>query len=129
MLVQLFEYLQQYYTGFNVFGYLTLRGIMAVLTALILCLLTGPYMIRQFNKYQMRQSIRDDGPQSHLVKEGTPTMGGLFILFSVLLTTLLWSDLSNRYVWIVCACTFGFGVIGAIDDIKKLIHSLSLIHI
>jgi len=125
MLVQLFEYLQQYYTGFNVFGYLTLRGILAVLTALILCLVTGPFMICRFNKYRMGQSIRDDGPQSHLVKEGTPTMGGLFILFSVLLTTLLWSDLSNRYVWIVCSCTLGFGVIGAIDDIKKLIHSNS----
>ena len=125
MLVQLFEYLAQYYTGFNVFGYLTLRGILAVLTALILCLITGPFMIRRFKQYQVGQSIRNDGPQSHLVKEGTPTMGGLFILFSVLLTTVLWSDLSNRNVWIVCACTLGFGVIGAIDDIKKLIHSNS----
>ena len=122
MLLYLFEYLEQYNSIFNVFGYLTLRSILGVLTALIICFVTGPMMIRRLSNYSVKQNIRADGPQTHLLKAGTPTMGGAFLLLSILVTTLLWSDLSNRYIWVVCFVTFAFGAIGAFDDIKKLIQ-------
>lgn len=120
MLVYLFDWLSQYYSGFNVFQYLTLRAIMAVLTALGVALLLGPKMIRALTNLKMGQPIRDDGPQSHLVKAGTPTMGGALILLGITLGTLLWSDLSNHYVWVVLFVTLGSGLIGGYDDLLKL---------
>ena len=82
-------------------------------------------MIRRLTDYSVGQNIRDDGPQTHLHKAGTPTMGGAFLLLSILVSTLLWSDLNNRYVWVVCFVTFSFGAIGAFDDIKKLVQGSS----
>ncbi len=120
MLVYLFDWLTQYYSGFNVFQYLTLRAIMAVLTALGVALLLGPKMIRALTNLKMGQPIRDDGPQSHLVKAGTPTMGGALILLGITLGTLLWSDLSNHYIWVVLFVTLGSGLIGGYDDFLKL---------
>ncbi len=122
MLLYLFEYLEQYNSVFNVFGYLTLRSILGVLTALVICFVTGPIMIRRLSDYSVKQNIRSDGPQTHLLKAGTPTMGGAFLLLSILVSTLLWGDLENRYIWVVCFVTFAFGAIGAFDDIKKLIQ-------
>lgn len=121
MLVWLAEYLESLASAFNVFQYLTFRTIVAALTSLAFSLLFGPWMIRRLSKYQMDQPIREDGPETHFAKAGTPTMGGLLILFSVLISTLLWADLSNRYVWLVLVVTGGFGVIGFIDDYRKLV--------
>ena len=121
MLYHLAQYLQEFYGGFNVFNYLTLRAILGVLTALVISLLVGPMMIRRLTSFNMGQPIRDDGPQTHLTKAGTPTMGGALILIAIAVSTLLWSDLSNRYVWVVILVTFLFGVIGWIDDYKKLV--------
>jgi phospho-N-acetylmuramoyl-pentapeptide-transferase len=122
VLLYLFEYLEKYNSVFNVFGYLTLRSILGVLTALVICFATGPIMIRRLSGYSVKQNIRSDGPQTHLLKAGTPTMGGAFLLLSILVSTLLWGDLENRYIWVVCFVTFAFGAIGAFDDIKKLIQ-------
>ena len=101
MLLFLTEYLSQFNSGFQVFQYLTVRGILGILTALALSLLIGPYMIRRLNYHQIGQVIRYDGPESHLSKAGTPTMGGALILISIIISSLLWSDLSNPYVWVV----------------------------
>ncbi len=125
MLLELFEYLENFHSGFNVFQYLTLRSILAVLTAFTICLATGPVIIRKLGDYRVNQNIRDDGPESHLGKAGTPTMGGVFLLFAVFLSAVLWSDLTNRYVWFVLATTIMFGLIGAVDDIKKLLGGSS----
>lgn len=121
MLIWLFEWLSQYHSGFNVFRYLTLRGICGVLTSLTIFFIFGPAMIRKLGEYQIGQTIRQDGPPTHFDKVGTPTMGGLLILFAVVLTTLLWADLSNRFVWVVLLTTILFGVIGWIDDYRKLV--------
>jgi len=121
VLLVLAEYLSQYHSAFNVFQYLTLRTILGVLTALIIAFVVGPGMIRRLSKYQLNQPIRDDGPETHLVKAGTPTMGGALILVAMAISTLLWADLSNRYVWVVLIVTGVFGVIGYIDDYKKLV--------
>lgn len=121
MLLWLSEYLAQFYHPFHVFQYLTLRGILATLTALLISLLIGPHMINRLSFHQVGQNIRDDGPKSHLSKAGTPTMGGALILLSITLSTLLWSDWTNRYIWIVLAVTLGFGAIGWVDDYRKLI--------
>ena len=120
MLVALFEYLSQYYSGFNVFHYLTFRAILGLLTALGISLLLGPKMIASLTELKVGQVIRDDGPQSHLVKAGTPTMGGALILLAITVATLLWSDLSNYYMWVVLLVTLGFGTIGGLDDYLKL---------
>src|ERR1041385_4369721 len=101
---------------FNVFGYITLRAVLACLTALAISLILGPYVIRKLTAYKIGQAVRDDGPKSHLTKAGTPTMGGALILVSIAITTLLWSDLRNRFVWVVLLVTLGFGAIGWIDD-------------
>lgn len=122
MLLWLTEYLTQYYSGFNVFQYLTLRTILGVLTSLLIALVIGPYLIRHLTTYQIGQSVRDDGPQSHLSKTGTPTMGGLLILISIVISTLCWGDLGNRYVWVALIVTTLFGVIGWIDDYRKVVH-------
>ncbi|MBZ4193065.1 MAG: phospho-N-acetylmuramoyl-pentapeptide-transferase [Candidatus Contendobacter sp.] len=122
MLLLLTEWLSEnLYTGFNVFQYLTLRGILGVLTALSISLLVGPAMIRRLRRDQIGQHIREDGPQSHFAKAGTPTMGGALILIAITIATLLWADPRNRYVWIVLLTTLAFGVIGWADDYKKLI--------
>jgi phospho-N-acetylmuramoyl-pentapeptide-transferase len=121
MLLDLFEWLTQYYGGFRVFGYLTLRAIFAALTALTIAMFVGPSMIRLLAARQIGQVVRDDGPGSHLGKKGTPTMGGALILIAVTAGTLLWADLANRFVWIALSVTLAFGLIGFYDDYLKLV--------
>lgn len=122
MLLTLSQWLAQDIRAFNVFSYITLRTVLATLTALVISFMIGPVMIRKLTAYKIGQSVRDDGPQTHLVKVGTPTMGGALILMAIVLTTLLWSDLSNRYIWVVLATTLGFGVIGWVDDYRKVVY-------
>ncbi|MCK9468320.1 MAG: phospho-N-acetylmuramoyl-pentapeptide-transferase [Porticoccaceae bacterium] len=122
MLLWLADWLSQYLSVFGVFRYLTLRAILGVLTALGISLLLGPWMIRTLNNLQIGQSVRSDGPQSHLSKSGTPTMGGALILMAIFVATLLWSDLSNRFVWVVMAVTFAFGAVGWVDDYRKVVQ-------
>ena len=121
MLLWLTDYLTQYYSGFAVFRYLTLRAIMGVLTALGMSLLLGPVVIRRLNALQIGQAVREDGPRSHLSKTGTPTMGGALILLAIFVSALLWSDLGNRYVWVVLLVTLAFGAIGWVDDYRKVV--------
>jgi len=123
MLLYLAEYLSQFDTGFNVIQYLTLRTIFGVLTALVISFMVGPFMIRRLTFHQIGQTVRDDGPQSHLSKAGTPTMGGALLLVAVTVSTLLWADLGSRYVWAVMIVTLMFGVIGFVDDYKKLVKN------
>ncbi|MCW9051699.1 MAG: phospho-N-acetylmuramoyl-pentapeptide-transferase [Motiliproteus sp.] len=125
MLLLLAQYLEQLDSGFAVFQYLTLRGILGVLTALVISMLVGPVMIRKLTHYQIGQSVRDDGPQSHLSKAGTPTMGGALILIAIALSTLLWGDLSNLYVWVVLLVTLVFGAVGWVDDYRKVVEKNS----
>lgn len=122
MLVWLADYLSQFYGAFSVVQYLTLRGIFAVVTALVISWVFGPAVIRKLNQLQMGQAIRGDGPQSHLSKAGTPTMGGALILLAVFISTLLWADLGNRYVWIVLGTTLTFGLVGWVDDYRKVVE-------
>jgi len=122
MLIYLTEYLQQYVSGFGVFSYITMRTIMSVLTALLISFLIGPAMIRWLTRLKVGQSIRQDGPQTHLVKSGTPTMGGTLIIFSVAIAVLLWGNLTNHYLLIVTLSMLGFGVIGFIDDYQKVVY-------
>ncbi|GDX59215.1 phospho-N-acetylmuramoyl-pentapeptide-transferase [Nitrosomonadaceae bacterium] len=122
MLLELAQWMSQDIRIFNVFNYITLRAVFAALTALVISFAVGPAMIRKLTAYKIGQSVRDDGPQSHLVKVGTPTMGGALILLSIAVTTLLWSDLSNRYVWVVLLTTLGFGVVGWVDDYRKVVY-------
>lgn len=122
MLLWLAEYLQQYASAFNVFQYLTFRGILGVLTALLIAFIVGPKMIRKLSYHQIGQAVRDDGPQSHLSKAGTPTMGGALILVAIFVSTLLWADLSNRYVWVVMVVTVIFGAVGWVDDYRKVVQ-------
>jgi phospho-N-acetylmuramoyl-pentapeptide-transferase len=121
MLIYLTEYLTRYYSGFNVFGYLTLRAILGALTALVLSFAMGPYVIQRLSRRRIGQPIRELGPQTHLPKAGTPTMGGALILLAIVISTLLWANLGNRFVWIVLTVMLVFGVVGFIDDYKKLI--------
>ena len=121
MLFHLAEHLQQYYSGFNVFNYLTLRAILGVLTALLISFIVGPFMIRKLSILKIGQTVRHDGPETHFSKAGTPTMGGALILIAVLVATLLWADLHNRHIWVLVVTLISFGVIGWIDDYKKLI--------
>src|ERR1700710_707695 len=114
-------YLTKFYSGFHVFQYLTLRGILAAVTALLMALLVGPTMIEMLSKYQIGQRVRTDGPQSHLQKSGTPTMGGGLILVAMAIGTLLWADLSSRFVWVLLGTTLAFGLIGFYDDYLKLV--------
>ena len=120
MLLWLTEYLAQFISGFSVFQYLTFRTMVSAVTALSVSLLIGPVVIRRLSALQIGQTVRDDGPQSHLSKAGTPTMGGALILIVIVLTTLLWGELSNRYVWTVLAVTIAFGAIGWVDDYMKI---------
>jgi phospho-N-acetylmuramoyl-pentapeptide-transferase len=121
MLRHVAAWLSDYYSGFHVFQYLTLRAILAALTALAISLLVGPRMIRWLAEYQVGQRVRSDGPQTHLSKAGTPTMGGALILAAIVAATLLWADLANRFVWVVLLVTIAFGLIGFWDDYLKLV--------
>jgi phospho-N-acetylmuramoyl-pentapeptide-transferase len=121
MLRHVAAWLSEYYSGFHVFQYLTLRAILAALTALAISLLVGPKMIRWLAEYQVGQRVRSDGPQTHLSKAGTPTMGGALILAAIVASTLLWADLANRFVWVVLLVTVAFGLIGFWDDYLKLV--------
>lgn len=121
MLYWLSNYLQGYYHPFGVFHYITLRAVLAALTSLIIAVVFGPPIIRLLAKAQIGQVVRDDGPKSHYSKSGTPTMGGVLILLSITATTILWSNLSNVYVWVVLAVMLSFGAIGWVDDYRKLI--------
>ena len=121
MLRYVAEWLVQYHTAFNVFSYLTLRSILAALTALLISFLVGPTMIRKLAEHQVGQRVRSDGPQTHLSKAGTPTMGGALILVAIVAATLLWADLANRFVWITLGVTVAFGLIGFWDDYLKLV--------
>jgi phospho-N-acetylmuramoyl-pentapeptide-transferase len=116
VLLWLTEYLSQYIGGFSVFQYLTLRTMVSVITALAVSLMIGPGMIAWLGRSQIGQQVRDDGPTSHFSKAGTPTMGGALILVIILVTTLLWGDLSNRYIWLILGVTLAFGAIGWVDD-------------
>jgi phospho-N-acetylmuramoyl-pentapeptide-transferase len=121
MLLYLTEYLAQFESGFNVFSYLTMRAILGALTALVLSFVIGPRMIKRLSVNQVGQPVREEGPDTHLLKAGTPTMGGALILMAIAFSTVLWADLDNKFVWVVLFVTLAFGVIGYVDDYKKLI--------
>jgi phospho-N-acetylmuramoyl-pentapeptide-transferase len=129
MIYHLLYPLHTYITAFNVFRYITFRTIYAVLTAFLISFLLGPWFIRKLSEMQVRQFVREDGPQTHLKKAGTPTMGGSLIIFSVVTSTLLWADLTNFFIWIVLLVMVGFGLIGFLDDylmqVKKRSKGLS----
>lgn len=125
MLYHLLYPLHEYHTIFNVFRYITFRTAYATLTALIISLILGPWVIKKLSRHRVGQYIREEGPSSHKSKEGTPTMGGILILFSALISTLLWVDLTNYYVWVVMFITFAFGMIGFVDDYTKLVRKNS----
>src|SRR6187399_1822862 len=120
MLYWLAKLLTPYYSGFNVFSYLTVRAIFAVITGLALGLLLGPWMIEKLRFGKVGQVIRDDGPKSHFSKAGTPTMGGGLIIFAVTIPSLLWMNWTNSYLWCALAVFSGYGVIGFIDDYLKV---------
>jgi phospho-N-acetylmuramoyl-pentapeptide-transferase len=122
MLLALAQWLAQDVRFFNVFTYITLRAVLSTLTALTIGLLFGPAVIRRLTAMKIGQAVRTDGPQTHLIKSGTPTMGGALVLFSIGVATLLWSDLNNRFVWVVLLVTFGFGWIGWVDDYRKVVR-------
>ena len=122
MLIWLSEWLTQFEPGFNVFSYLTMRAILSTLTALLIAILIGPAMIRWLQQLQIGQTVRDDGPQSHLSKAGTPTMGGLLILAAILVSSLLWADLTNHYVLATLFVVISYGIIGFVDDYRKVIR-------
>jgi phospho-N-acetylmuramoyl-pentapeptide-transferase len=122
MLLALAQLLAQEIRAFNVFNYITLRAVLATLTSLILSFMVGPAMIRKLTAYKIGQAVRDDGPATHLTKAGTPTMGGALILVSICVTTLLWGDLTNRFVWVVIVVTLGFGAVGWVDDYRKVVQ-------
>jgi phospho-N-acetylmuramoyl-pentapeptide-transferase len=122
MLIWLADWLTQFDSGFNVFSYLTLRAILSTLTALLIAILIGPKMIRYLQRMQIGQTVRDDGPESHLSKSGTPTMGGLLILAAIVVSGLLWADLTNRYVLVTLTVVVAYGIIGFVDDYRKVIR-------
>ena len=125
MLLELAQWLAKDFRAFNVFSYITLRAVLATLTALAIALIAGPAVIRKLTAYKIGQAVRDDGPQTHLIKAGTPTMGGALILIAIGISTLLWADLTNRFIWIVLVVTLGFGAIGWVDDWRKVVHKNS----
>jgi phospho-N-acetylmuramoyl-pentapeptide-transferase len=121
MLLELLQWLAKDVRAFNVFNYITLRAVLACLTALVITFMIGPMLIRKLTAYKVGQAIRDDGPQTHLSKAGTPTMGGALILAAITITVLLWGDLQNRLVWVVLWVMLGFGAIGWVDDYRKVV--------
>lgn len=122
MLLELAQWLAGYTRGFSVFNYITLRAVLATMTALAISFFFGPALIRWLAAKKIGQSVRDDGPQTHLIKAGTPTMGGALILISLGISTLLWADLNNRFVWAVLLVTLGFGAVGWVDDWRKVVY-------
>ena len=122
MLLELAQWLSRDQRFFAVFNYITLRAVLATLTALAIGLLAGPWLIRKLAQMKIGQAVRTDGPQTHLAKSGTPTMGGALILVGIGFATLLWADLSNRFIWAVLLVTLGFGAIGWVDDYRKVVH-------
>ncbi|MES2364298.1 MAG: phospho-N-acetylmuramoyl-pentapeptide-transferase [Pseudomonadota bacterium] len=122
MLLWLTQHMAHDVRAFNVFNYITLRAVLATLTSLTISFVVGPAVIRKLASMKIGQSVRDDGPQTHLIKAGTPTMGGALILVSITISTLLWADLSNHYIWVVLFTTLGFGAIGWVDDYRKVVH-------
>ena len=126
MLFWLTEYMTEFYSGFNVFQYITMRTILGALTSLFIGLLVGPSLIANLSKLQIGQSVRDDGPETHLSKAGTPTMGGMLILVSIAFSTLCWADLSNRYVIVVSLVTLLFVLSGWVDDYRKVVQGNSV---
>ena len=122
MLLMLTHWLAQDVRFFNVFNYITLRTVLAAMTALLISFAAGPRVIRWLAAKKIGQAVRTDGPQTHLIKSGTPTMGGVLILIAIGITTLLWGDLSNKYVWTVLVVTLGFGIVGWYDDWKKVVY-------
>ena len=122
MLLHLFQWLSQYYHGFAIFNYLSLRALLAALTAMVIGFAAGPWVIRELTKLHIGQAVRTCGPQTHLVKNGTPTMGGILILVSITISSLLWVDLDNRFVWPVLFVTLGYGIVGWDDDYRKVVH-------
>lgn len=125
MLLYIFDVLMSLDESFRVFQYLTLRAILSALTALIICFAIGPWMIKKLTRQKIGQSVRADGPETHFEKSGTPTMGGTLILVAIIFSTLLWGDLSNRYVWTVICVTTGYGLIGFVDDYRKVMEGNS----
>ena len=121
MLYWLAKQLAVHHTVFNVFSYLTLRAILAAMSALSIALIVGPGMIARLSRYQIGQVVRDDGPKTHFSKAGTPTMGGALIIVAIVIATLLWADLRNRFVWVTLGVTLGFGLVGFCDDYLKLV--------
>ena len=119
MLLWLTQYLEQFFPAFRVFQYVSFRSIVATLTSLLIVLLMSPYMIRKLKLMQIGQTVRNDGPQTHLKKTGTPTMGGILLLFSITISALLWEDLTNLYVWLLFLILWSYGMIGWIDDYRK----------
>ncbi len=122
MLLSLARWLAHDIHGFNVFNYITLRAVLAAMTSLLISFVVGPKLILKLTEYKVGQAVRDDGPKTHLIKAGTPTMGGALILVAIAISTLLWADLSNRYVWVVLFTTLGFGIVGLVDDWRKVVH-------
>jgi phospho-N-acetylmuramoyl-pentapeptide-transferase len=122
MLLWLTQHMAHDVRAFNVFNYITLRAVLATLTSLTISFVVGPAVIRKLASMKIGQAVRDDGPQTHLIKAGTPTMGGALILVSITISTLLWADLTNHYVWVVLFTTLGFGAVGWVDDYRKVIH-------
>ncbi len=122
MLLLLSEWLEPHARAFNVFGYITLRAVLATMTALVISFVIGPRMIAWLSRMKIGQSVRDDGPQTHLAKAGTPTMGGALILVAICITTLLWGNLANRFVWVVLLVMLGFGAVGWVDDWRKVVY-------
>lgn len=122
MLLILAQWLQDDFGFLRVFNYITFRAVMATVTALLIGLAAGPWVIRKLTALKMGQAVRTDGPQTHLVKSGTPTMGGVLILIGIFISCMLWADLSNRFIWIVMIVTFGFGLVGWVDDYRKVVH-------
>ena len=122
MLLWLAQYLQDYIGPMRLFNFITFRAVCATITAIALGLFTGPAVIRKLTEMKVGQAVRTQGPQTHLKKHGTPTMGGVLILISIAISTLLWCDLSNRLIWPVLIVTLGFGAVGWVDDYRKVVH-------
>ncbi|MET0983191.1 MAG: phospho-N-acetylmuramoyl-pentapeptide-transferase, partial [Telluria sp.] len=122
MLLWLAQYLQDYIGPMRVFNFITFRAVFATITATALGLFTGPAVIRKLTEMKVGQAVRTQGPQTHLKKHGTPTMGGVLILISIAISTLLWCDLSNRLIWPVLIVTLGFGAVGWVDDYRKVVY-------
>ena len=125
MIYHLLYPLHTTFSSFNVFRYITFRTIYATITALLICFILGPWMIKKLQSLQIGQPIREDGPNSHLSKEGTPTMGGVLIIFATVISTFLWANLTVNYIWMILMVTIGFGLIGLMDDFRKLTNKSS----